>query len=128
MSINIENITEDLEWQRLKTLAADKTRWFELGQELYKIEKAARRSGSFAAIAEALGYQGRTAYHLARVAKTLDRFELTPPPSIGWRKLADVIGLLDADNYEEIFTICSESTREELAVFMLQRLREKLSF
>jgi hypothetical protein len=111
----------------LKALAEDKSKWFELGQELYKLQDASRGTGAFTTICESLGLAGRTGYHIARVAKKLDQLMLEPPAGLGWRKLADAIDVMDFSNYLEIFDKCEKMSREELASYLLSTIKERIA-
>ena len=125
----MNNITENPEWESLLKLADPSKRqenWSELGRQLYKIERASKKKGTFQGICEALGLAGRTGYYMAKIMRKLDQLDVEPPEGLGWTTLKDVVELLNADNYEDVFEKCQTLSKKELAEYMFSQIQDQV--
>ena len=87
--------------------------WMKLGEILLVLKRRDNIS-VFEEHCREVGVSQRTAYYFIELYRIMEANQLTPPPDISWRKLAETFPVLTRSNATSVFNYCRTHKRREI--------------
>ena len=88
--------------------------WYVLGARIAALHLKCKNAPEFEEHCQTIGISPRTGYYIIQVYQVLRRLRIQPPAGISWRKLAEIIPVLQWKNHEKLFRLCREHPQREI--------------